>query len=83
MPMDISPNSDNKILNPILSSSCSTSSNTCAINVHSDNHVIHYNGSLYTVNMAHVTYQCSPAILDSIGSLIDGGTYGRLADTDV
>ena len=53
---DINPNSDNKNLNSIMSSSCSTSSNTCSINVHSGNHVIHSNGSLYTVNMAHVTY---------------------------
>ena len=30
MPMDIRPSSDNKILNFIMSSSCSTTSNTCS-----------------------------------------------------
>ena len=66
-----------------MSSSHSTCRSTCSINVHSGNHVIHSNGSLYTVNMAHITYQCSQAMLDSIGSLIDRGTNGGLAGTDV
>ena len=83
MPMDISPNSNNKILNSIMSSSCSTSSNMCSINVRSGDHAIHSNGSSYTVNMAHVTYQCVQAISDPIGSLIDRGANGGLAGADV
>ena len=39
--------------------------------------------SSYTVSMAHVTYQSSPAISDSIGSLIDRGTNGGLAGAGV
>ena len=53
-PMDIGPTSDNKTLNSIMSSSCSTASNTQSINVHSGDHLVH--GSSYTVNMVHVTY---------------------------
>ena len=82
LPMDKSPNSNNNILNSITSSSNSTSSNTCSIDVHSGNHVIHSNGSSYTVNLAHVTYWCSQAISDCIGSLIDS-INGGLAGTDV
>ena len=33
--------------------------------------------------MAHVTYQCSQAISDSMRSLIDGGANGRLTSADV
>ena len=80
---DMSPISDNEILNSIMSSSCSTSHNMHSINVHSDNHVIRSNGSSYTANMVHVTYQCWQTILDPIGSLIDGGVKGGLPGTDI
>ena len=33
--------------------------------------------------MAHDIYCCSQAILDSIGSLIDGGASGGLTGTDI
>ena len=33
--------------------------------------------------MAPIPYQCLQVISDSIGSLIDGGSNGRLAGTDV
>ena len=66
-----------------MSSSHGTSSSTHSINVLSGNRVIHSNDSLYTVNMAHVTYQCSQAILYSIGSLIDGATNGGMAGADI
>ena len=79
MPTDIGPKSDNKVLNSIMSSSCSTSNNTCSINLHSSIHLIHSKDSLNTVNMAHVTYQYYQAISDSIGSLIDGDVHGGLA----
>ena len=41
--------------------------------------IIHSNGSPYTVNMAHVTYQCSQATYNPI---IDGGANSGLASTD-
>ena len=67
----------------LLSSSCSTASNSCSINVTRSDHIIHSNGSLYTVNMAHVTYWCLQALSNHSGSLIDAGANGGLAGTDV
>ena len=63
-------NESTTLLNSLLSSSCSTASNLCSINVTSGDHIIHFHHSSYTVNMAHVIYQCSQAIYDNIGSLI-------------
>ena len=83
MPTDRSPTSDNKILNSVMSSSSSTTSNTCSINMQSGDCLVHSNGRSYTVNMTHVTYQCSQDISDSIGSLIDEEANGGLAGTDV
>ena len=50
--------------------------------MHSGDHFLTPNGSSDTIIMAHVTYQCLQAILDSIGSLIDGGAIGGLAGAD-
>ena len=83
MPTDMGPPFNNKILNSIMSSLCSSTSNTWSINVNSSDCLIHSNGSYYTLNMAHITYWCSQAISDSIRSLIDGGANGRLPGTDV
>ena len=49
MPSDIAPTSVNKILNSIMSSSHSSTSNTCSINVNSGDCLIHSNGSSYMV----------------------------------
>ena len=81
--MDISSNSENKILNSIMSISCSITSSMQSINMQSSDHLVHSHGSSYTVNMAHVTYWCWQAILDSIGSHIDGGASSGLADADI
>ena len=83
MPPDIGPTSDNKILHSIMSSSSRTASNTQSINVDSGDCPVHSNGSSYTANMTHVTYCCSQAMSDSIGSLIDGGAHSGLAGADV
>ena len=64
-----------------MSSSHSTASNTGSIN--RSDCLVHPNGSLYTVNMAYVTYQCLQPISNSIGSLIDRGAKGGLAGADV
>ena len=82
-PMDIGPTSDSKILNSIMSSSCSTPSNMWSVNICSGDHIVHSNGSSYNVNMSHVTYWYLQAISDSIRSLIDGGANDGLASTDM
>ena len=66
-----------------MSSSHSTTSNPFSINVTSGDSLVRSNGNSYTVNMAHVTYWCSQAISDSIGSLIDGGANSGFAGADV
>ena len=78
MPTQIAPTPDNKIIYSIMSSSCSAASNMQSTNAYSSDCPIHSNGSSYTVNMAHVTYWCSQAISDSIGSLNDGGANAGL-----
>ena len=70
------------LLNSLLSSSHSTTSNPCSFNVTSRDCIIHSNGSLYNVNMADVSYQCLQAISDSIGPLTDQGANGGLASAD-
>ena len=64
------------LLYSLLSSSCSTTSNSCSINIASGNCIVHSNGSSYTVNMVHVTYCCLQALSDPIGSLIDAAANG-------
>ena len=84
MPMETAPSPESTtILISLLSTSCSTAGNSCYINVASGDGIIHSNGSSYTVNMAHVTYQCLQAISGSNQSIIDGGATGGLAGTGV
>ena len=71
------------LLNSLVSSSHCTASNSNSINITSSDCIIHSNGSLYTVNIAHVTYWCLQATSDPLGSLIDRGTNGGLAGADV
>ena len=83
MPTETAPSSESTtLLNSLMSSTCSTTSNSCSINVTSSDHLIHSNGSSYTANMAHVTDQCSQTISNSIGSLSDGGANSGLVSAD-
>ena len=75
-----SPSESTTVLNSLLSSSCSTTSNSHSINVTSGDDLVHSIGSSYTVNMASCHL---PVFTSHLQSLIDGGAHVGLTSTDV